>query len=897
LFYPPPSLADPRRGDADFRGEALTAPTSPASARPSLIARLVAVCCDHALVVVALGVLLGVGSGWFAATHFAMTTDTDKLISNKVPYQQRGAAFDADFPPQRGRIVAVVDGQTPELAEEAAASLAARLSARPDVFHWVTRPDSGPFWSREGLLYASLDDVKSTTAQMIKAQPFLGPLAADPSLRGLMGSLSTALKGVTSGQASLADIDRPMRSIADALDQLQAGKPTFFSWRAMITGKPPDPDELRHVILIDPQLDFTRLKPGAQPTELIRQSVKDLQLDPAHGVRVRLTGPVPLQDEEFGTLAERAGLIATLALSAILLMLWFAVRSPRVIVCILLTTFMGLATTAALGLIAFGRFNAISVAFVPLFVGLGVDFGIQFSVRYRAEHVTGRPIREALVASGQGMGRALTLAAAAIACGFLAFAPTAYIGLAQLGVIAGFGMLIALALNLTLLPALLKVAHPSGCQPEATAGALVAVDAYVLGHRRLVIGTALAVAAVCAALMPLLHFDFNPMHLRSTKVESVSTLLDLMRDPNQSPNTLELLRPNLASAGQTAAQLAKLPEVYGARTLSSFIPGDQPEKLSVINDASTLLGFTLDPLVTAPPPSDAETVQSLTQTAADLRTAAGSDSSGPAQDARRLAGDLERLAKASPAARAQAENVLMPGLKTVLDQMNNVLQAQPITMQTLPKDLVSQWIGFDGRARVSVIPRGDSNNNAVLRRFIDAVSAEAPDATGTPVGILEGGRVVVGAFIEAGVLSFIAITILLFIVLRRVRDVAITMAPIVLTGLLTLGTCVLIGQSLNFANIIALPLLFGIGVAFHIYFVMAWRSGGSHLLQSSLTRAIFFSAMTTATGFGSLWASSHPGTASMGKLLMISLVWTLVSALLFQPALMGPPRHEVGRAR
>ncbi|HEY2482183.1 MAG TPA: hypothetical protein VGI30_08310, partial [Caulobacteraceae bacterium] len=168
-------------------------------------------------------------------------------------------------------------------------------------------------------------------------------------------------------------------------------------------------------------------------------------------------------------------------------------------------------------------------------------------------------------------------------------------------------------------------------------------------------------------------------------------------------------------------------------------------------------------------------------------------------------------------------------------------------------------------------------------------SAIYPNVTGEPIGIQQGGRTIAGAFVEAGVLSFLAITLLLFVVLRRVRHVAITMAPIVLTGLLTLGSCVAIGQQLNYANIIALPLLFGIGVAFHIYFVMAWRSGGSHLLQSSLTRAIFFSAMATATGFGSLWASRHPGTASMGKLLMISLLWTLVSALLFQPALMGPP--------
>ncbi|HKT54382.1 MAG TPA: MMPL family transporter, partial [Caulobacteraceae bacterium] len=378
----------------------MTAPTSPASARPSLIAKLVALCCDHALIVVALGLLLGAGSAWFAVTHFAMTTDTDRLIRYNLPWRRQAAAFDADFPPQRGRIVAVVDGQTPELAEQAAVALAGQLQGRPDLFHSVTRPDSGPFWSREGLLYESLDDVKSTTAQMIKAQPFLGPLAADPSLRGLMGSLSTAMRGVVGGQANLSDVDRPIRSVADALEQLQAGKPTFFSWRALVTGETPDPNQLRHIVLIDPQLDFSRLKPGERPTELIRQTVRGLKLDPAHGVRVRLTGPVPLSDEEFATLADRAVLIACLALAAILAMLWFAVRSMQVIVGILLTTLVGLAIAAAWGLLIYGRFNVISVAFIPLFVGLGIDFGIQFSVRYRAEHAPGRSIQEALVASG-----------------------------------------------------------------------------------------------------------------------------------------------------------------------------------------------------------------------------------------------------------------------------------------------------------------------------------------------------------------------------------------------------------------------------------------------------------------------------------------------------------------
>ena len=232
--------------------------------------------------------------------------------------------------------------------------------------------------------------------------------------------------------------------------------------------------------------------------------------------------------------------------------------------------------------------------------------------------------------------------------------------------------------------------------------------------------------------------------------------------------------------------------------------------------------------------------------------------------------------------------MLLPGFVTTLEQIRNLLQPRPVSIETLPRELVRRWQTPDGRARVSVLPKGDSNDDAVLRRFIVAGIKIAPDATGTAIYLQAYSRAVVDAFIEAGVLSFVAICGLLLIALRRVRDVAITMAPIVLTGLLTMGTCVLIGQPLNFANIIALPLLFGIGVAFHIYFVMSWRSGGSHLLTSSLARGVFFSALATATGFGSLWASSHPGTASMGKLLMISLLWTLTSALLFQPALMGP---------
>jgi hypothetical protein len=656
-----------------------------------------------------------------------------------------------------------------------------------------------------------------------------------------------------------------------------------------------DKRELRKLLLVDPKLDYAQLEPGAEASDAIRADAEALALDPGHGVRVRLTGPVPLEDEEFGSLAERALPITLVAVAAIILMLWLAVRSAKVIVAILLTTVAGLATAAATGLLIYGKFNVISIAFIPLFVGLGIDFGIQLSVRYRTEHRPGIDSETALEAAARLMGRPIALAAFAIAAGFLAFAPTDYYGVSQLGVIAGVGMIIALVLNLTLLPALIMLLSPAPAIVRPPPEGVTKIDEFVVSHRRRVLSGFVIAAAACAALLPLLRFDFNPIHLRDPKTESVSTLLDLMADSDSSPFTLEAVRPNLPAAQALAQRVEQLPQVAGARTLADFAPADQGPKLAAIQDAANLLDLALNPVVTSPPPTDAENVQSLTSTAAALRQAATGQDPASAQ-ARRLAAALERLAQGSPQLRTHAQAALMTPFQTILAQIQSMLTAQPVTLQTLPPDLVRDWMTPDGRARVSITPKGDANDNAVLTRFIDAVTKVAPDVTGTPIGIREGGRVVVRAFLEAGVLSFVAITLLLFAVLRRVRDVAITMAPIVLTGLLTLGSCILINQPLNFANIIALPLLFGIGVAFHIYFVMSWRAGGSHLLTSSLARAVFFSALTTATGFGSLWLSSHPGTASMGKLLMISLVWTLVSALIFQPALMGAPRSAKSAA-
>ena len=839
------------------------------------------------MLVLLLGLTLVAGALLVTAQRFAMTTDSSALISADVDWRLNEHKMDAAFPQYGDAILAVIDGDTPELAEDAAARLTERLTADKRHFGRVSRLDGGGYFAREGLLFESPKQVSAATARMIAAQPFLGPLAADPSLRGIADALGTMLRGVDGGEASLGQIGKPIAALADALDAQAAGKPARFSWQMLFADKgaelqPPK----RRLILI---LDYGALQPGTGASDAIRAAARDLRLDAAHGARVRLTGSVPLSDEEFASLADKAWLVGGAMLIAMLGTLWLATRSWRIVTAILLSTIAGLIVTTALGLLAIGQFNLISVAFIPLFVGLGIDFGIQLGVRFQADRRPGLDPVTAIHSAATALGPALLLAAGAICLGFLAFLPTAYVGIAELGIIAGMGMIVALMCSVTLLPALLVVVRPPVAPARTAPAWLARLDGFLLRRRRFVLGWFCVSMAVSIALLPLVRFDFNPLHLRNADGEAMATLDDLMHDPDRNPNVIEVLAPNLPAARALAARLRKLPEVGHVLTIESFVPEDQPPKLAAIADAQALLDLTLNPFLPAAPLSDAAVVASLRATSAALRSAAAKAQEPAARNATRLATAFDRLAGAGPAARSQAAAMLVVPLNVMLDQMRASLEAGPVTVAELPQEIRQDWVARDGGIRVQILPSGDGADNAVLARFTAAVRKIAPDATGAAVSTQQAAHTVAVAFIQAGTLALALVSALLLLVLRNIREVAFTLAPVVLSGFLTLGTCVLIGQPINFANVIAFPLLFGVGVAFHIYFVMAWRGGATDLLQSSLAKAVFFSALATGSAFGSLWLSSHPGTASMGKILMISLAWTLVCALIFEPALLGPP--------
>jgi len=861
----------------------------------SAISLIVQTCARYRWLVVAAALVVTAFSADYAARNLSIDADTSKLISDELPWRERELAYQQAFSQERPTLLVVVDAPTPELAGMAADRLAQRLSNQPNLFPDIRQPGSSPFFERNGILFQSTQEVARITERLTAARPLIGTLAADPSFRGVMDGLAIGIDGVQAGQMNLDDLARPMNMLSGTVEDGLAGRRASFSWQALMTGEPAAQSELRRFIEVQPELDFNALQPGKAASTAIRQAAKDLNLAGELGARVRLTGQVAITDEEFGTLEEGAVLNHVLTVLAVLIILWLALKSAKIILAVFLTLCAGLIITAAAGLMMVDALNPISVAFAVLFVGIGVDFGLQFSVRYRAERHDVDEMGPALRNAAVKVGGPLALAAAATAAGFFSFLPTDYRGLSELGLIAGSGMIIAFITNITLLPALLDIFNPPKEPQPVGYSSLAPVDRFLERQRIPVMVGTVAIVLVGLPLLSDLRFDSNPINLRSPDVESISTLLDLKDDPRSSGNSIELLAPSLDRANAIGARLEELPEVASTMTLSSFVPDAQEDKLGMIQRAAGALEPVLNPEQTKPAPADAENARAAANMAGRLQQIAGDGSGSGAEAARRLSGLLTQLANASEAVRAGVESALVMPLNVALDKLRSRLQAQTVTLEILPAELVSQWQTGDGRARVSVAPEGDPASNEVLRGFAEAVLEVEPTATGLPVSVLEARHTIVRAFFEAGAWALLSITVLLWITLRRFSDVLLTLVPLILAGVVTLELCVLIGLPLNFANIIALPLLLGVGVAYKIYYIMAWRAGKTNLLQSTLTRAVVFSALATATAFGSLWFSNHPGTSSMGQLLALSLVCTMAAAVLFQPVLMGPPRDEANR--
>ncbi len=859
-----------------------------------LLVGLVDLCRRNALRVVVAGGFLAIFAGWYADRHLGIDTETDDMFAESLPWRQRAKAFSTAFPQFQNLLVVVIDAKEPEEAEATAAALTARLTEDHTHFLNVRRPDTSPFLKQEGMLFLDTPQLELLLDRTIDAQPFLGELAQDPSARGVFKSLSLLGTGVVEGKADLAPYQKALTAFHQAMADVIAGHPHPLSWTRLLGGDVADLAGPYKFVLVQPKLDPTSIEPGGVATRAIREAAAELEFVKSGEARARITGNVALADEEFASVAE--GAVAGLIGSILLISLWLflAVHSWRLIIPILLTLGLGLMLTLLFAATAVGTLNLVSVGFGILFVGIAVDFAIQFCVRYRENRYAHPDPAAAMAKTARRVGGQILVAAAATSVGFLAFVPTDFLGVAQLGLIAGVGMLIAFVCTMTFLPAAISLFRPKGENTEVGFRWALLLDEVVRRRAWPLLIPFAILAALGVVLLPRLGFDADPLHTKDPSSEAMRTLHDLGDSRLTNPFTIDILARDANAAAQLADRLSRVPVISEVLSINSFVPEDQQSKLALIEDAATLLGPTLTPRQPASRATPDEIRTAANKALEKIVPALAQLPSDHVLSA--IAGDLKKLAAAPGPALVAVDQALTRFLPSELDQLRNALGARPVSLQTIPSELARDWVLPDGRARVQVVPKPSAGSTSGLREFVDAITEIAPEAGGPAVTIQATSATIIGSFRSAAIAALIAITVILFVALRRILDVSLVLAPLLLSSLMTVVVIVLLPLLLNYANIIALPLLLGVGVSFNIYFVMNWRAGQTPVLGSATARAILFSALTTGTAFGSLALSRHPGTASMGTVLLISLGCTLVASLVFIPALLAAiprPRHSV----
>jgi hopanoid biosynthesis associated RND transporter like protein HpnN len=817
----------------------------------------------------------------FIATSLQFNSDKESLVADTAPFKQRNAAFDRAFPQFLNSLIIVIDAPTSAQAQDLAELISVRLEATPDRYRSVYFAEGDPFFRQNGLLYLSPEELEERVDLFANAEPALAAIAANPTLKGVFDLLHLGIEARETGEKLPSSFERLTSDLATLALSLTEGNSGDHFGGFLDTSE----ENQRRIITVQPTLDYS-----AQSAErAAMQDLRRLLADPAfqdEGVRIRLTGRVALADDEIWAIQDSvflAGILSTLFAGALL---GFALRSWRLIAAILGTLFIGLIWTMGYATLSVGSLNMISAAVIVLFIGLGIDHSIHVSLRYREARQNGDNHLDAVRTAAQEMGGAVALCATTSAIAFAAFIPTEYRGLAELGIIAAGSLFLAFIASFTVLPALLTLFGDDPAQDHVPRFIGDATSRWLTGHSMFFsIGVAFA-ALIAIVLSGQPQFDFSTLAIRDAGSESVTTLLELQADGVVTDYAADVLVNTPEDATSLAAHLSQLPEVGDVIVPATYVPAEQGLKLDILSDAEGFLWPALTAIPGAPLTND-ERARAVSQFIKTVSGMAGDDII--AHNFRRLSAHLVALVEEDPSGELLREletRVSTPLLRD-LDRLRDALTAKEIIFADLPSALRSRVIGTAGEVRVTAVSASPLLTSADLEAFVGAVRSVAPEATGRALTEADVGGLVVQSFYLAGMLAFVAIAILLLVVLRSAVDALLVLTPLALAACFTIASATILGVSFNFANIIVLPLIFGLGIDSGIHFVVRRRQEATVgvVMQSSTPQAIVLSALSTIGAFSALSLSRHWGLASMGLLLSIAIIWVIFCTVIVLPAL------------
>ena len=822
-----------------------------------------------------------------------VNSDPIAMLDEDLPFRKTDERLRSEFPYLDNNLLAVIEAPTPEQATLAAGRVERELSRMPEAVHSVTWPAGSEFFARNGLLFLSLDELESLAEKLTAAQPLLGRLARDTHAAALLDLLVQIEQRGESGDASAAGLDteRIHGRVAAAIDAGLSARPRILSWQQLLGGNQDSERPAREILLINPVLDHERVLAARAVMQEMQALRARLGLDEGP-VRMRLTGSTALRFEEMRSVIEGAGLTGMLALLVVTAVMLAGLRSIPLSLIALANLALGLVITTGFAALAIGRVNLISVSFVVLYIGLGVNYAVHYLLRYREIAQREPAGRTAAIRSTISAGRfllyPLALSALTTALGFFAFVPTAFSGIAELGLIAGVAMLVTLILSYTALPAMLTLFQPPvGGEPPAHDRGWRRHLEIPLHHRRLVTGVGVLLVLVALPALSGVRFDSDPLNVRDPDSESVQAIRTLLTEGDAGYRNIQVLLEADADTEAMRRKLDALPAVERAVSLPSLVPGDQEDKLFILEELGWLLG---PDVVQADWQTEAVGADMLSASAGALAEVLGDKDTELHESLKRL-----QRALAEPGADAAALRVnqaLIGGMQPTLGRLGAGLRAsQPVSVNDLPEWLADQWRGVSGTRLLQVYPAVNVLDFERQAEFTEQVQSVAgARAVGGPVIQLEAGRAITRAFRQALFWAVIGIAVVLLATLRRPLAAAKVMAPLALGGLLTLAAMVLFDMPFNFANVVALPLLLGVAVDNGIHLVTRHRAGllpDGNVLKTATARAIVVGAMITAGGFGNLAFSPHSGTASLGIILAMGLALMVIATLVFLPAMLG----------
>ena len=845
---------------------------------------------NRAGLIMAATMLLTIAAGYYAVTAFSMNSDTSLLIRQDTDWKQVNREFVKTFPQYDQNTFVVISGNKPNQVSIVARHLADQIRENDSVFRTVYSPASNQFALEHALLYFEPDTLNDTISKLADAQPFLTAVATDNSLRSVF---QLVLDALDSNENLPTGFTRMLDALSSTAEQALTGDSKPISWRDELFQV--EDSTFYQVIFVQGQQNFGEDLPNAMIIEGLQTIIADLSHPYRDDVTIRLTGQVPLEHQEIVSAMDSAQLAGTLALVILVFVLIWGVRSMWVIAAIYLTMIVGLIWTAAFAMIAIGQYNTISIIFLVMFIGLGVDFAVHLCLKFQEARLRLDKIN-ALIETGTELGPAIMLCGVTSAIGFLAFVPTEYIGLGEMGIISGGGMIIAVALSLTLIPAFFALSgDPRPATNVPFAGLLSSV---VAKNSKQTSYVTLGVAIVLAVIATQAQFDYSTLSLKDPKSEAMATLIELQREDIITDFALTYVADDLDTANNTRSTLEGLAVVSEVKTPTDYLPVDQTENLYILEDAR----FFLDSLF-APPPAmaiwdDADLLlmlsrinTSLLETRQNAARAPAINPNSPELQASlsRLQTAVSDLQKASLATRVLYSDLIVPPIKSEIEWLKTALSAEQVTLERLPLALQERLIAKDGRVVVTITPAENVVPVDAMRRFTADVMAVVPQITGRPVLDLGIGDIVITAFQTAILIAVSAIFIILLITLRSLVDSILVFIPLAMTAMLTLSVSVLIDLPLNMANVVVIPLIFGLGVDNGIHIVKRFHQSKNveALVYSSTPKAVFLSNLTTLGTFCALSFSSHQGIYSIGVLLTIALTSLMLLTLVSLPALLA----------